>query len=461
MSRNSNRSKSKRQSAAQDILPEPKMSDMDFTASERLLLALKGRSTVEGYTIDPPGTHIIDDGLSIKRSEQGWKIIVSIVDLPSIIPDGSRLEKMASVLLKEEFANRRTRRIWPSDFLDKYASMIANTKRPAISFKIHLDRDYSITHSEIARTIFSNRGEHADGAFKSDKDFCEKRKRDWCELAHGLYRKRCNDLAGDFDRVIDASAENQNGVLTDPDGGMKDGKLLIHEVMRLTSRVAAEYVQVNSLIVPFKPQKIFINPALVTPDYGFDATCNKLCADLTQRMAYDGLPYVHINSPMRRYQDYLALKVLGRHLAGLPVDVQVRNEICGLKEAFNRLAGNQDRLLAPQWNKDWRQQLRAQQGWNPLDNIAAGNERLKDALALKQVCKEQDALRPLIAERELMVQGTVLYFTGIDLRRESARDLSGWAVAAHRGASLNLAARRIMRQIEAQPQSQLQDALTL
>lgn len=452
MSRNANRSKFRKQTGAPGVLPEPKMTDMDFRASERLTLALKGRSTVEGYTIDPPGTYIIDDGLSIKRNGQGWKIIVSIVDLPAIIPDGSRLERMASVLLKEEFANHHTRRIWPTDFLAKFTSMSANTKRPAISFKIHLDNDYNITSSALARTIFANRGEHADGAFKADKEFCEKRKRDWCELAHGLYRKRCNDLAYDFDRVIDSSAVKQDGMLTDPDGGMKDGKLLIHELMRLTSRVAAEYVQANSLIVPFKPQKIYINPALVTMDYSFDETCNKLCADLTWRMAHDGLPYVHINSPMRRYQDYLALKVVGRHLEGLPEDLQVKNEICDLKEAFNRVAGNQGRLLAPQWNRDWQQQLNAQRSWHPFDNIADNNERMKNALALKGLCKDQQMARPLIAERELMVQGTVLYFTGIGLTRDQGRDLHGWAVAAHRGASLNLAAGRVMRQLDVEPQ---------
>lgn len=426
------------------------MTDIDFPASARLVMALKGRPNVEGHTVDPPGTHIIDDGLSIKRKGKGWKISVSIIDLPALIPDGSRLEKMAAERLKEAYLNRSIRRIWPTPFLDKYASMTANSQRPALTFKICLDENLDMTQFDVARTVFWNKGEHADGDFKNYEDFSQKRQQDWCELARGLYRKRCNDLAYNFDLALNNTAIRQQGELTDPDGQMENGKLLIHEVMRLTSRVAAEYTQTHNLIVPFKSQKIHIEPALVTADHAFDMSCNRICTDLTRAQAIEGLPYVHVNSPMRRYQDYLALKVIGRHLSGLPQSPHVHREISDLKGAFDRVAGGQGYLLSAGWGREWRNQLNAQnrQGVHPFTEIHPNNNRLSAAVELRTLCKDEAWAWPLIAERELRVQGTSLYFTAIALRREQGRDLNGWAIAAHRGVSLNLAAQRVLENLQ-------------
>ena len=446
MQSNSNRKPQNKRLSPQDSLPEPRMIDIDFPASQQLARALTGRTNVEGHTVDPPGTHIIDDGLSIKRKGKGWKISVSIVDLPALIPNGSRLEKMAAERLKESYFDRRPRRIWPTPFLDKYASMTADTKRPALTFKICLDENLEVTQFDIARTVFWNKGEHADGDFSNYEDFSEKRQQDWCELARGLYRKRCNDLAYSFDVALNKTATRQQGALTDPDGQMENGKLLIHEVMRLTSRVAAEYTQTHNLIVPFKSQKIHIETSLVTDDQGFDRSCNKICTDLARAQAVEGLPYVHVNSPMRRYHDYLALKVIGRHLSGLPENLDVRREISNLKGAFDRAAGGQAHLLSDNWSREWHSQLNAQrrEGVHPFKEVHPNNTRLADVIELRTLCKDKKWSWPLIAERELRVQGTSLYFTAMALRRDRGRDFNGWAVAANRGVSLNLAAQRIL-----------------
>jgi len=426
------------------VLPEPQMTDIDFDPDYRLKAALKDRPRVNGITIDPQGTYIIDSGIWLKRQNSGWRIVSSVVDLPAIIPVGSNLEKLAAERLTQSFSHRSgARRIWPKDFLKKYVSLKQDSERPAITFDLSLDLALNVTRSDIKPTIFNNQFKHNDRSFETYTDFTDKQANDWRTFAHDLYRKRSNDLAFRFDKLVCQDAKRLNITPTDPSDDMAEGELLVRESMRLTNRIASEFLSANNLTVPFKAQKAHVDTIAVSDDFNFDVACNYLCNRLIRQVAEDGLPYIRLNAPMRRYHDYLALKVLGQKLAGQNENPALRDEICRLADVFNRVAGDMNYLLDPKWHDNWRGLYRVQKGNHPFQRLDAGQGHLGHALKLKADCNN---VYPNVCERELQVQGTTLYLAAINLKQMGNPALQSWAVTVDRDASLNLASKRILLQ---------------
>ena len=415
--------------------------ELDFNPRSQLDKVLRSRPLQEGITIDPAGTYIIDDGLWVREhNKDGWHITASIADLPSMIPHGSHLETTARTRMEEDVTGRGpVRRIWPVGFIEKYVSLRAfenQAARPAITFTIILDKNMDVQHCKIRRTAFVNQGQHTDGSFHGYKDFTPQMALQWQRLARGLYQKRCRELGHQFDSYIVPGAELPSTRLTKDHGNMKDGNLLVHEVMRLTNRLATDYFREHDLTVPFKNQKASIRATLVSPRHEFDMATNRMCIKLLEHMLENELPYVHLNSPMRKYGDYLAMKVLGAHLSGRPQYPEIRDEITDLSSVFNRHATRvPDFLLQQRWKSEWQGQLRHQMPWHP--HPIPGQHQ---GYNLVKACKEMQLGAPLVAEREIMVQGTVLYFTSMQVEDERMRS---WAVSHNAEQAMERAAGRM------------------
>lgn len=424
--------------------PRPRRDDdveLDFDPRAQLDKVLRSRPLQEGITIDPAGTYIIDDGLWVRpHNKDGWHITTSIADLPSMIPHGSHLEATARVRMEEDVTGRGpVRRIWPVGFIEKFVSLRAfenRAARPAITFTMILDKNLDVQHCKIRRTAFINQGQHTDGSFHGYKDFSPQMVSQWQRLARGLYQKRCRELGHQFDSYMVPDAETPSARLTKDHGNMKDGNLLVHEVMRLTNRMATEYFREHDLAVPFKNQKAAIRATLVSPRYEFDMATNRMCIRLLEYMLENELPYVHLNSPMRKYGDYLAMKVLGRHLSGQPQYPGLREEIGDLSSVFNRHAARvPDFLLQQRWKSEWQGQSHYQMPWrpHPIPGQQQGYELVK-------TCKEKGLDAPLVAEREIMVQGAVLYFASMQVADERLRS---WAVSHNAEQAMERAAQRL------------------
>ncbi len=425
----------------------PRAEDMplDFNPRQQLDKTLRSRPIQQGITIDPVGTYIIDDGLWVRPHNQGWHITVSIADLPSMIPPHSRLEEAARLRMEEDVVGKGlVRRLWPVQFLENFVSLRAfpnGATRPAVTFTMILDKNLDVEHFKVRRTAFFNKGQHSDGAFQTYKDFPQDMASQWQRLARSLYQKRCRELGHSFDRHLFPEADEPPINMTKDKGNMRDGKLLVHEVMRLTNRMATLYFEKHDLTVPFKNQKVGINATMVSPSYEFDLAANRMCIKLMEYMAEQELPYVHLNSPMRKYGDYLAMKVLGTHLNGHPQSEHVRREIEDLSSIFNRHAARvPDFLLQQRWKGEWhgilRRQTRPHMQWHPQPV-----PQQRASYELVKTCSDLNMEKPLIAERKLMVQGAFLYFTAMQVDR--GRFLS-WAVSHNAAQSNEQAAARII-----------------
>lgn len=422
---------------------------LDFNPGQRVTEALRARPTVEGITIDPPGTHIIDDGLSIRRHGEGWLIRTSVADLPAIIPHGSVLEQQARLQEKETYTRGKPiGRLWPVGFLDNHVSLRAGKTRPAITFSIFLDENLDVKKYKISRTAFLNQGEHHDGPFKSYDDFGLKQQKEWRTLAQALYMKRNRDLARIFDRAIDPQGTIKEFESLQYKGDMDGGRLMVHEVMRLTNRVATDYLRKQGTVVPYKDQSAHIITTHVSSNFEYDLECNRACDKLVQEITEQSLPYVHVNAPMRRYTDYLSLKILGQQLSGMAQDAESKQEVGKLAAKFNNLAkGHNDHMLKPAWRNQWQQYKQEQQGGHPLDYFYAPKGKADAAIELRELCKANGWQRPLTAERVIKVQNALIHFAGLKLKLANGSDVQVWAVSHDQDHAIRLASRRILQDL--------------
>ncbi|QQG37314.1 MAG: RNB domain-containing ribonuclease [Micavibrio aeruginosavorus] len=427
---------------------------LDFNPKQQLARALKGRPVVEGFSFDPPGTYIMDDAIvQIRRHGEGWHIESVIADIPSMVPPDSQLRRKAAVRMEETHVRGKgIARIFPVDFLEQFVSLQQGVTRAAITFSMYLDDKFSLQSYKIRRAGFYNKANFSDGALQASAAFPEKHLQEWKAASRSLYLKRAKTLAGEYDAALSADVPELFSPRHKDFKDMQEGELLVHEVTRLTNRVAADFLRACKLEVPFREQKSAIEATLVTPYYAFDQACNKMCADMVNHLEGQRFPYVHLTSPLRHYRDFLALDVLGKALDGGKVDTATADDIYSLSKVFNKHScARQARLLHELWRKDWGAQLSEQEGWTPFMNVSPGRRDISPAARLKTLCGERGWRTPMVAERELMVQGTSFYFIGLnmDFPTGQGRQMHAWAYAHTPVAALEYASHRLLKQIEA------------
>lgn len=442
----------KREHRRSPIQEEP----LDFNPKQQLAGALKGRPVVEGFSFDPPGTYIMDDAIvQIRRHGEGWHIESVIADIPSMVPEESQLRRKAAVRMEETHVRGKgIARIFPVNFLEQFVSLQQGVTRAAITFSMYLDDKLSLQRYKIRRAGFYNKENFSDGPLRASGVFPEKHLQEWKAASRGLYLKRARSLAGEYDAALGTDVPELFSPRHKDFKDMQEGELLVHEVTRLTNRVAADFLRAHKLEVPFREQKSAVEATLVTPYYAFDQACNKMCTDMVNHLEDKRFPYVHLTSPLRHYRDFLALDVLGKALEGGKVDPVTADDIYSLSKVFNKHScARQARLLHELWRKDWGAQLREQEGWTPFMNITAARKDISPASRLKALCEERGWRTPMVAERELMVQGVSFYFIGLnmDFPAGQGRQMHTWAYAHTPVAALEYASHRLLKQINAAP----------
>lgn len=423
---------------------------IDFDPQARVDAAVRGRPRAGGVTIDPRGTYIMDDAVWVRRRGDGWTINVHVADLPSIIPPGSALEQFAQARKTETPDNEGVVRIFPGDFLDRFVSLHQGQLRPAVSFEMNVTDDGDIKSHKILRTAFVSEGRGNDRAFSSLPQFTPRRVRDWQRCAHDLFQNRTRRIAAEYDRDIDPSAPVLSGnPVTGMNGGMGEGLLLVHEVTRMTNCLATRFFMDNDLLAPVREQKARINISTVTPDLMFDTTCNTLCTKLVDKIESGRDPYIHLTSPMRDYRDYLALKIMGRALDGLPPDPALRTEVFKLSARFNSHAMSaKNPMSGPRWEGEWHQRLQRQNGSDILDRTARSMRGIGAAAELDALCRNRSFPRPRIAVRQIQVHGVEVYFAGMAFHDPGYRggfDRHGWAVSHTPEQAVDTASVRVLK----------------
>lgn len=419
---------------------------IDFNAESLLQghLRSNARPRLWGITIDPASARVLDDGIFITKKPDGWKVDVSIADLPAMIPDKSDVEHTARKIQYERKGPGGMMRVFPYGFLLNYVSLQQGEERPAVTFSIMLDEDLNIVKYDINRTIFLNKKQCNDNDIESELRKGNADLRDWVDLGKNLHKKRQQETAA----ACDAIMANDPVPLSEKPGSTaltgNEGHELVHEAMRLANQVASDFLTKNRIDGPFKPARGEVDVVRVTKNFDFDKACNKLAWDIVNDMCAKIAPSVHVTSPMREYKQYLGLKIVGRAVDGFEADESLNRQAVQITEHFNERAKEITHpILSDQWQDQWAEHLRYrnQHGYDIEKDPASMTKALKD------LCQKQGWGRPLIAERRLMLNGTdvrlsVVNFTGPAGTRQVL------AVHSDPEQALEMAACRMLRVLE-------------
>ena len=430
------------------VVPMEPETPLDFDPAERLRNVVNARPAEAGITIDPRGTRIIDDGLWIRSLGTGWLIKTSIADVPSMIPEASIIEQVARARGEEkELGRRKLQRMFPETFLDRYVSLHEGKARPAITFRIELDKSFSIKNYRIFRSAFTS-GKQCDfQPLRAQLDITRAEAGAWKEVTRGLSRARQKKLADEGDFKI--NGDKPTARVFYPGAGSDESlaETLIHEVMLLTNTVAGEFFKAHNQSVPTKVRGIYMEETSVTPDFHFDQVCNKLCWKVANYLDNQKSGYSRLTSPMRNFRDYITIKVMGKILADQNVDSTLRRDVIDFTEVFNQTARRSESLtLSPGWRNNWGRLLAEQKHHHPFDR-ALGYPGTTSAGSMDELCRKNKWQRPIVAERTLIFQGTHLYFAGMNFHPPQGRDIQTWAVAPDPDIALEMASHRMLQTI--------------
>lgn len=314
------------------------------------------------FTIDPVDARDFDDAISIRNLDNGnYEIGVHIADVSHFVKPGSILDKAAYERATSVYLPDRVNPMLPEKISNELCSLRPNEDKYTFSAIFQINNRAEIKHKWVGRTVIH-----------SNHRFTYEEVQQIIETRDGLHHKALlllNELARQFRKnrfahgAINFSSQEVRFKLDEsgkPIGIMikesKDAHKLVEEFMLLANRTVAEYVskiKINKEPIPF-PYRIHDNPdeEKIKPfaafarkfGYSFDIhnekqvaeSFNKLLSDVQgkpeqhvleqlgirtmakalytiENIGHYGLGfehYCHFTSPIRRYPDVLAHRIL-------------------------------------------------------------------------------------------------------------------------------------------------------
>ncbi len=352
--------------------------------------------SVTTFTIDPADAKDFDDALSIEKLENGnWEIGVHIADVTHYVRPGTELEREGKHRATSVYLVDRVIPMLPERLSNGLCSLRPNEDKLTFSAVFELDEKGKLYESWFGKTII-----HSDRRF-SYEDAQER-----IETGEGDYAEEVNMLNG-IAKKLHAQRFKQGAISFEtqevkfrlaPDGKplgvyvkeRKDAHKLIEEFMLLANRKVAEFVFNLKKTKPRytmvyrthdapEPERLQ-NFALFAQKFGYtlkldnpkkvSTELNTLSEEVmgkpeqnvlqglairtmskaiytTEPLGHFGLAfahYSHFTSPIRRYPDMMAHRLLEHYLeGGKNVAVEPVEEECKHSSAREKLAANAER----------------------------------------------------------------------------------------------------------------------
>lgn len=355
---------------------------------------MRGITTI---TIDPRDAKDFDDALSIRKLNNGlWEVGVHIADVTHYVKPNSIIEEEARKRATSVYLVDRTIPMLPEHLSNGICSLRPNEEKLTYSVIFQLTDNAEIQHYQIAKTVIcSNRR----FAYEEAQEVIETEKGDYAEellqlnkLAKMLRAGRFAKGAIAFDRVevrfeIDDTGKPVSVYFKE----QKDANKLIEEFMLLANKTTATHIgkpgkglkaktfvyRIHDLPNEDKLQNFsqFIkkfgyslktsgkNSAVSTSiNQLLDSVQGKKEQNLietlairsmakaaysTENIGHYGLAfdfYSHFTSPIRRYPDMMAHRLLERYLSGgRNVNQNEYEELCQHSSDMEQLAANAER----------------------------------------------------------------------------------------------------------------------
>ncbi|GHA64541.1 ribonuclease R [Pontibacter akesuensis] len=349
---------------------------------------------VTTFTIDPADAKDFDDALSIQKLENGnWEIGVHIADVTHYVHPKTQLEREAFKRATSVYLVDRTIPMLPERLSNGLCSLRPNEEKLTFSAVFELDEKGKIYESWFGRTIIysdrrfsyeeaQERIESGEGDFSEEINILN-------SIAKKLQAKRFKNGAISFETTEVKFNLDENGrPLSVYVKERKDAHKLIEEFMLLANKKVAEYVY-NLGKGKKRPTMVYRthgNPdpdrlatfALFARKFGYKVDpegdisdeLNQLTADIegkpeqsvlqnlairtmakakysTEPEGHFGLAfahYSHFTSPIRRYPDMMAHRLLQHYLdGGSSTDKEEYEERCRHSSEMEKRAADAER----------------------------------------------------------------------------------------------------------------------
>lgn len=352
---------------------------------------------VTTFTIDPASAKDFDDALSIQQLENGlWEVGIHIADVTHYVQEGDIIDREAENRATSVYLVDRTIPMLPEKLSNELCSLRPDEEKLCFSVIVDLDHDGYVRHSRVARTVIkSDRRfsyeeaqamiEGGDGDFKNEVITLN-------NLAKKIRKRRFDNGAVAFDKHEVGFEIDENGK---PIGVYfkyaKESNQLIEEFMLLANRIVAESI---GKVSGKEKAKTFVYRIHDKPNmdkmenfsefirrFGYQIktegsntsltqSLNKLLSEVsgkpeetlistiavrtmakaiysTKNIGHYGLAfdyYSHFTSPIRRYPDMMAHRLLTHYAeGGKSVSAREYESKCEHSSDMEQLAANAER----------------------------------------------------------------------------------------------------------------------
>jgi ribonuclease R len=345
------------------------------------------------FTIDPADAKDFDDALSIQFLENGnIEVGVHIADVTHFVQLNTELEKEAAERATSVYLVDRTIPMLPEKLSNGLCSLRPNEDKLTFSAVFELNADAGIVNEWFGRTIIHSDKrfayEEAQQVLDNESTEYQKELLTLNDLAHKLRKARFKAGSVNFDTVEVKFVLDENGKPLGINPKIrKDAHKLIEEFMLLANKKVAEFVynkkkteprntMVYRVHEPPNPEKL-ITFAKFAAKFGYKVDPNNVSSTLNALMeGVDGKPeqnvmeslavrtmakarystnpighfglafpfYSHFTSPIRRYPDMMAHRLLQHYLdGGEPVAAESWEAKCKYSSDRERLANEAER----------------------------------------------------------------------------------------------------------------------
>lgn len=362
-------------------------------------------------TIDDQWTSEVDDGLTLERTAQGFRLGIHIADASHFVQPGTALDDEGLDRGTTIYLPERKIRMLPDVLGDELCSLSVGAPRLAFSFLVDTDADFQPTASQFALTRIQVARrltyEEADALIAAGDDpvLADLHR---AALALRAARQAKGAVTLPFPRAnlrveIDEAGEPQISITRD--ASEVPAQTVVSEMMILANKLSGECFAEHSIPALFRsqpePEKPI--PADVDPApeslYKLRRLMKKGEVGLVPaRHAGLGLDaYSQATSPIRRYVDLLAQRQLKAHLKGEPLPYSAE-QVAALAPRLERTT-QQAEQLERERKQYWTLRFLEQKRWAELDAVVLQNLPDKHWVQLTSVLYELEC--PLVPRHPL------------------------------------------------------------
>lgn len=404
---------------------------------------IENRRKLSGITITPLHSSDSDFAIYLEKTDKGWIVQASIVDIASSVPIGTRFDLAASEkAFTYNISSEVTSQLLPRSESDKF-SLSVGKESLTITVSIYLSNDLEVLESTIELTCFSctHRFSYSEvGEIVSDKDHEPFGFMKQCyDLARALFAKRLRDGATAIYDIESGWMTNEEGILVKICSHECCGRLIVQEFEILANAVITDFCVQNDIRIIFRnhsdegvmpdseelieemykalaiPNKFSIQEAEHDMNLVMDGAVYSLTAE--GHYGFSLAEYAHFTWPFGRYVDWVNQRIIVSVLKGekspysprkleeiVEYCMTVERQLNGKNEGFNdekrMLIAREkplEKRLSNLEDSDFHQILRIVLGKRlPIDFEAEISNRLdSSSLPLEDIC-----LILLIADRE-------------------------------------------------------------